>query len=75
MYGQENTSVKNILFSGKVFSLESKQPLEYATISLQKIGQENLVGTAADKNGKFEIQIESGLYIIKIEFLSFEPYI
>jgi outer membrane receptor protein involved in Fe transport len=63
-----------ISLSGKVVDSNTKQPLEYATVSFLKRGQDEIIGTTTDINGIFKIDIEAGIYDIKIDFLSFESY-
>lgn len=63
-----------ISLSGKVLESDTNQPLEYATISIIKKGEDKIIGTTTDKNGFFKIDIEAGVYDIKIDFLSFETY-
>lgn len=63
-----------ISLSGRVVDSNTSQPLEYATISLLKRGQDEIIGTTTDVNGVFKIDIEAGIYDIEIDFLSFETY-
>ena len=63
-----------ISLSGKVVDSVTNQPLEYATISLLKRGKDEIIGTTTDINGIFKIDIEAGIYDIKIDFLSFETF-
>ena len=63
-----------ISLSGRVVDSNTSQPLEYATISLLKRGQDEIIGTTTDINGAFKIDIEAGIYDIKIDFLSFETH-
>jgi len=73
--GGQVISIDNtIVISGKVIDADTSQPLEYATIALLRTGQEKITGTTTDKNGAFEIQVDAGIYSIKIDFLSYETY-
>ncbi len=65
---------KTIVISGKVIDAQTSQPLEYATISLLRTGQDKVIGTTTDKNGSFRMDVDAGVYVIKVDFLSFKPY-
>jgi len=58
---------KTIVISGKVIDAQTSQPLEYATISLERSGHDKIIGTTTDANGLFKMDIAAGVYIIKIE--------
>jgi len=59
--------------TGKVFEKVSKQPLEYATISLTKPNDTKVVaGGITNPKGEFEVAIAPGTYDIKVEFISFK---
>jgi len=48
-------------------------PLEYSTVSITSVDDPNyLNGGVTDINGNFAIEVPSGTYNIKIEFISFE---
>jgi len=70
-YGQKAS--KNITISGKIIDATSSSPIEFATVSFKK--DSILVGTITNKKGNFKINIQPGNYLIKAEFLSFDPYI
>tara|TARA_R110002073_G_scaffold4213_1_gene27924 strand:- start:61207 stop:63588 length:2382 start_codon:yes stop_codon:yes gene_type:complete len=72
--GQKITDSQKLVLSGKVVTLESDEPLEYATISLKKEGQDLVIGTTTNNQGMFNITLVAGVYDIKIDFLSFETY-
>ncbi|WP_103866895.1 TonB-dependent receptor domain-containing protein [Aquimarina sp. I32.4] len=64
---------KPIQVSGLVLDQDTNTPLEYATIAfysprLQKI----ITGGITDKNGKFSIEVNAGVYDVSIEFISFK---
>ncbi|MCF6347501.1 MAG: TonB-dependent receptor [Flavobacteriaceae bacterium] len=69
-YGQEPTTNK-ITVTGKIIDSISKKTVEFATISFKN--NEGIVGTTSDKKGNFSMSIPSGIYTIKIEFLSYTP--
>lgn len=60
--------------TGKVFEKVSKQPLEYATISITALNDTKVIaGGITNPKGEFEIAVAPGVYDIKIEFISFKP--
>jgi len=62
-----------VTVSGKIIDIETKQPLEYATISFISKKENNVVtGGITDINGKFSISVLQGMYSIKIEYMSFK---
>ncbi len=70
---QRNFERGPVFITGLVLDQDTNQPLEYATISffsprLQKI----VTGGITDKNGKFNIEVDAGLYHVNIEFISFK---
>ena len=57
--------------SFKVFGIvsdsETGEPLEYATISIKSINNpEKIYGGVSDKNGKFSVDVDPGLYELNI---------
>ncbi len=72
--GQIISLDKTIVISGKVIDSQTNQPLEYATISLLRSGQDKTIGTTTDKNGTFKMDIDAGVYVIKIDFLSYKTH-
>jgi hypothetical protein len=61
---------------GLVIDKETKQPLEYATISLTNLKRPDIVqGGITDSQGKFSIDALPGKYNLEIEYISFEKYI
>lgn len=64
----------NPTLSGKVFDKDSKQPLEYATITIiSKQSGKIITGTVADVKGAFSISnIPFGTYQINIEFIGYQ---
>jgi len=60
--------------TGKVFEKVSKQPLEYATISITAPNDTKVVaGGITNPKGEFEVAVAPGTYDIKVEFISFKP--
>jgi outer membrane receptor protein involved in Fe transport len=61
---------------GRIFDLNSKQPIEYATIALFNALDSTLVtGTITDINGQFNAtKIAEGKYYIKVRFVGYEEF-
>lgn len=59
---------------GKVVDDETQNPLEFANASLLNASDSALLGgSTTDAAGKFEIQTKPGKYIVKVQFISFNP--
>lgn len=70
------TSDKNITVKGKVIDAETKQPLEYATISFYSLTQNKIVdGVITNTEGEFNLKVAKDTYNIKIEYISYKPFI
>lgn len=64
---------KQVKVTGKVYEKDSKQPLEYATISLISTNDvSKITGGITNVKGEFNIDVQSGEYDIKVEFISFQ---
>ena len=64
---------KNITIKGKVLDADTKQPLEYATVSFFSYKENKIVdGIITDTNGDFEVKVASGIYDINIEYISYK---
>lgn len=73
VYSQETNSSRKVKLSGKIIDKSSKQPLEYATISLYTNNDSKpKAGGVTDAKGDFEIDVLPNVYNIKIEFISFK---
>jgi outer membrane receptor for ferrienterochelin and colicins len=74
-FAQSGPPVKEkIKITGIVIDKISKQPLEYATITL--INPKNpkaIAGGITNPKGEFDVEVFPGVYSIKIEFISFKP--
>ena len=65
---------KKVHVTGKVVENTSKQPLEYATIALVNTkNPKSISGGITNNKGEFDIEVNPGIYDIKIEFISFKP--
>lgn len=75
LFSQQNYPLKEkIKITGNVIEKTSKQPLEYATITLTNPkNPKALAGGITNVKGEFDIEIYPGMYTIKIEFISFKP--
>ncbi|WP_223548335.1 TonB-dependent receptor domain-containing protein [Aestuariivivens sp. NBU2969] len=68
-------NIKKVEVSGKVIEDETKQPLEYATVSFYSHKEKKIIdGTITDINGDFQIKISDGIYDIKIEYISYKSH-
>ncbi|MEW4925025.1 TonB-dependent receptor [Algibacter sp. 2305UL17-15] len=64
---------KEVTLTGKVIDKETKQPLEYATISFfNKRLNKIVTGGITDTKGNFSIPVNTGMYNISIEYISFK---
>ncbi|GIZ08230.1 outer membrane beta-barrel family protein [Flavobacterium sp. UMI-01] len=74
-YAQDQpTSREKIKISGTILEKSTKQPLEYATITfINPKTLKPLTGGITDGKGSFTIEINPGVYNIKMEFISFKP--
>lgn len=72
-YAQQPPAGSKVKVTGKVFEKVSKQPLEYATISITAPNDTKVIaGGITNPKGEFEVAVAPGTYDIKIEFISFK---
>ena len=65
----------NFKVFGIVSDSETEEPLEYATISIKsKNNSEKIFGGLTDQDGKFSVDVNPGLYELKIDYVSFISY-
>ncbi len=70
---QGPNSKTKIKITGNVIEKVSKQPLEYATITfLYPNNPKPVAGGITNAKGEFDIDVNPGVYDIKIEFISFK---
>jgi len=70
---QPPTSQNKFKITGKVLEKITKQPLEYATISITAPNETKVIaGGITNPKGEFEVAVAPGIYDIKIEFISFK---
>ena len=71
---QRNASMNFKVF-GIISDSETGEPLEYATISIKsKNNPEKIFGGLTDENGKFSVDVNPGLYELRIDYISFISY-
>lgn len=64
-----------IKITGKVIDTDTGQPLEYATLILQRTkNPERITGGITDAFGLFEVETFPGVYNIRIEYISYTTY-
>jgi outer membrane receptor protein involved in Fe transport len=64
---------RDVKVSGKIIDKETKEPLEYATISFFSKQQNKVVtGGITDIQGNFTVPVPIGVYNISIEYISFK---
>lgn len=64
---------KQVTVSGSVIEQDTKQPLEYATVTFKKSSDNTIVtGDITNKDGKFKIDVAPGTYNISVEYISFK---
>ena len=73
LIGQQNNTQVNII--GLVHDADTNQPLQYATITVQNLENDNFSGGVTNNKGIFDIDIPTGKYKLTVDFLSFQPYI
>ncbi len=70
------SSSQKYKISGKVLDKTSNSPLEFATVTFQNIkNPEIITGGMTDDKGLFLVEVPQGKYNIKVEFISFTPFI
>ena len=70
---QERPESKKIKVIGKVIENTTKQPLEYATITfVSKRTAKVVSGGITNAQGEFDIEVNTGTYDIKVEFISYK---
>lgn len=75
-YSQQKGQGPNIRITGKVIEKVSKQPLEYATITVTNgTSSKSVTGGITNPKGEFAVDVAPGTYDIKIEYISFKPII
>ena len=81
-FSQEYTAEQRANFAKMIFNVsgivtdsETSEPLEYATISFKhKRIPDKIFGGITDENGKFSVDVNPGMYNVKIDYISFISY-
>jgi len=69
----QNKNQEEVTISGKVLDKETNLPLEYATISFFNKKENKIeTGGITDIKGSFSILVNTGVYDISIEYISFQ---
>lgn len=73
-YAQQVPSNQNkVKVAGRVLEKMTKQPLEYATVSITAPNQTKIIaGGITNPKGEFDLSVPPGTYDIKVEFISFK---
>ncbi len=67
------SEVKNVTITGKVIEKDTKQPLEYATVSFfSKRSNKIVTGGITNLQGEFSIRVPQGVYDVRVEFIAFK---
>ncbi|NNF75359.1 MAG: TonB-dependent receptor [Flavobacteriaceae bacterium] len=65
--------VRNVTITGKVIEKDTKQPLEYATVSFfSKRSNKIVTGGITNLEGDFSIRVPQGTYDVRVEYISFK---
>ncbi len=68
----QNPSAKKVKISGKVVEKSTGQPMEYTTITIKNPNDsKDFTGGITNEKGEFNIAVNSGVYDVVIEFMSF----
>ncbi len=70
-----NANTSPIKITGTIVDKDSGQPLEYATLVLQRVrNPEQVTGGITDANGRFEVETTPGMFNISVEYLTYTTY-
>ncbi len=72
IYSQEANDINHII--GIVQDANTHMPLQFVTITLQDINNQEVIGDVTNKNGTFELNVPKGKYYCIIGSLSFKPF-
>ncbi|RMB62968.1 TonB-dependent receptor [Dokdonia sinensis] len=74
-FGQrpDNQIKREVSVNGKVFDADTNTPMEYATVSFTDQAGKIVTGGITDQKGEYNIEVPSGTYSVKFEFISYEP--
>lgn len=63
---------KKVTVKGSITEVGTNVPLEYATVSFIDTQNKIITGGITDDSGKYSIEVPSGLYTVKFEFISYK---
>ena len=67
---------KQVIITGQVVEAETQAPMEYATLIVQHVDDPGIItGGVTDLDGKFAVTAAPGRYNIRVEFISYQPYL
>ncbi len=73
-FAQGKPQNKKVKITGKVVDQVTKQVLDYATITLINTNKRSdVAGGITNAAGVFDIDVNAGIYDVKIEFISYKP--
>lgn len=74
MLSQVGFAQQDYQVTGRVMDASSKQPLEFATVSIYTLPDSMLVtGGLTETNGQYSIEVPSGRYYILSEYIGYAP--
>lgn len=65
---------QNFTIKGVVLEEDTKQPLEYATVTLEAPSTEKIYGGVTSSKGEFKVEAPGGVYVLKVQFFSFKTH-
>ena len=70
----EMADTVTIKVTGTVLDADSQQPLAYAAVSLLSRSDSSLVdGVVTDDNGQFTLEAQQNNFMVRVEYISYEP--
>ncbi|MFS4418558.1 TonB-dependent receptor domain-containing protein [Maribacter sp. 2307ULW6-5] len=67
---------KNVYLTGTVVDQDTNEPLEFATLVVQRADDPSKVtGGITDAQGKFRVATEPGRYNLRVEYISYTPFV
>ncbi len=75
LLAQRPQNPQSIKITGTVIDKETGQPLEYATLILQRVRDpDQVTGGITDENGRFEVETLPGMFTISVEYIAYLTY-
>ena len=75
-FAQMKPELKKVTISGIILEKGTNIPLEYATVVLQNAQKPEIVtGGITDIDGKFSFEVNSGIYNVRYEYISFKTIV